>query len=137
MTNIYEKKISDVLRESKVIAVVGHSDKPYRTSYAIAKYLSRVGYKVYPVNPLHESIDGEISYPSVSSIPEKVDIVNVFRRSEHLDGIVDDAIKAGAKVLWSQLGVYDQTAGDKAEKAGLKVIMNRCIEVEHKSLNLT
>ena len=136
MTNLARNEIVDVLREAKVIAVVGHSDKSHRTSYAIANYLRRVGYKVYPVNPLVEEIDGEKSYPTVSSSPEKVDIVNIFRRSEHLDGIADDAIQAGAKVFWSQLGVFDQVAGEKAGKAGLDVIMNRCIEVVHKSLNL-
>ena len=135
MTKLSREKIFEILNEAKVIAVVGHSDKPYRTSYAIANYLQRVGYKVYPVNPLLEEIEGEKVYPTVSSIPEKVDIVNIFRRSEHLDGIADDAIQAGAKVFWSQLGVFDKEAGEKAEEAGLDVIMNRCIEVVHKSYN--
>ncbi len=131
MQTIKNKGVDKILKEAKVIAVVGHSDKSYRTSYSIAQYLRQAGYKVYPVNPLHTEINGEISYPSVTSIPEKVDIVNVFRRSKFLDSVAEDAIKAGAQVLWAQSGVFNKDAGEKAEKAGLIVVMDSCIKIEH------
>jgi len=134
MRNPPDKEMKQMLEAAKVIAVVGHSDKPYRTSYQIAQYLRRVGYKVYPVNPMLDQIDGEKSYPSVADIPETVDIVDIFRRSEYLDEVVADAIQAGAKNFWAQLGVYDQAAGEKAEQAGMGVVMDKCIKVEHMRL---
>jgi predicted CoA-binding protein len=129
-----DAQMKEILENAKVIAVVGHSDKSYRTSYQIAQYLRRVGYKVYPVNPVVAEIDGEKSYASVADIPEKVDIVDVFRRSEFLDGVVDDTIAAQADTVWSQLGVYDEGAGDKALEAGVNVVQDRCIKIEHQRL---
>ena len=126
-----DQHLQQILADSKVIAVVGHSDKSYRTSYQIAQYLRNAGYTVYAVNPTLSTIDGQPSYASVQDIPEPVDIVDVFRRSEHLDDVVDDAIAAGAKHIWAQLGVYDKAAGAKAEAAGLGVVMDRCIKVDH------
>lgn len=123
-----------MLEEAKVIAVVGHSNKPFRTSYQIAQYLRSAGYTVYPVNPTVEEIDGEKSYASLAEVPEPIDIVNVFRRSEHLSGVIKEAVQANAKNVWSQLGVYDKAAGDKAAEAGLGVIMDRCIKIEHRRL---
>ena len=120
-----------ILGSAKVIAVVGYSDDPSRTSYQIGSFLKGVGYKVYPVNPMVESIDGEKSYPSLADVPEPIDIVNVFRRSEFLDGVVDEAIAAGAKVVWAQLGVFDPAAAEKGEAAGVSVIMNTCIKVSY------
>ena len=120
-----------LLGNSRVIAVVGHSDKPYRTSYQIAHFLKRVGYTVYPVNPSVEQIDGERSYASLADVPEPIDIVNVFRRSEYLSGVVDEAIAVGAKAVWAQLGVYDEKAARKAEAAGLDIVMDQCIKVEY------
>lgn len=123
-----------ILETSRAIAVVGHSDKPHRTSYRIAGYLRSVGYRVYAVNPTLSEIDGERCYASLMDIPEPIDIVDVFRRSEYLDGIVDEAIAAGAKVVWTQLGVVDHKAAQKAEAAGLFVVMDHCIKVDHQAL---
>jgi len=120
-----------ILSEAKVIAVVGYSDNPSRTSYQIGSFLKDVGYTVYPVNPTVESIDGAKSYASLAEVPEAIDIVNVFRRSQFLDGVVDDAIAAGAKVVWAQLGVADEAAAEKGEAAGVAVIMNTCIKVSY------
>jgi len=119
---------------AKVIAVVGYSDKPYRTSYRIGQYLRSAGYKVYPVNPTVAEIDGEPSYPDLAAIPDPIDIVDVFRRSEYLSAIVDEAIAVGAKAIWAQLGVVDHNAAQRAEAAGLKVVMDRCIMVDHEQL---
>ena len=124
----------EILENAKVIAVVGYSDNPSRTSYQIAKYLKNVGYKVYAVNPTIESVDGEKAYPTLADVPEKIDIVDVFRRSEFLSGVVDDAIAAGAPVVWAQLSVSDAAAAQKGEDAGLTVIMNNCIKVSHMNL---
>ncbi|MFQ4142108.1 CoA-binding protein [Chlorogloeopsis sp. ULAP02] len=126
----------EVLAQSKVIAVVGHSDKPERTSYQIAQFLRSVGYTVYPVNPTVKEIDGQISYSSLKEIPETIDIVNVFRRSEYLDTIVDEAIAINTKTVWVQLGIYNQQAAQKALDAGLNVIMDACIKVEHLRLGI-
>ncbi|GAB4374339.1 MAG: CoA-binding protein [Elainellaceae cyanobacterium] len=129
-----DRTLHDILIQSKVIAVVGHSDKPDRTSYQIAKFLRSAGYQVYPVNPTIQEIDGQRSYASLAEVPEPIDIVNVFRRSEFLNEIVEDAIAAHAKTLWAQLGVLDQAAALKAQQAGLNVIMNACIYTEHSRL---
>ena len=123
-----------ILEEAKVIAVVGHSDKPSRTSYQIAQYLRAAGYKVYPVNPTVDEIDGEKSYASLDTIPEAIDIVDVFRRSEFLEGVVEDATRVGAKAVWGQLGVRDDQAAAKAEAAGMDMVMDRCIKVDHARL---
>jgi len=123
-----------LLAKARVIAVVGYSDKPHRTSYQIAQFLKRAGYRVYAVNPTVETIDGERSYPTLADVPEPIDIVDVFRRSEYLPGVVEDAIAAGAKAVWAQLGVYDADAGRKAEDAGLDVVMDACIKVEYNRL---
>lgn len=130
-------RIRDILFNSKVIAVVGHSDKPERTSYQIAQQLRRWGYRVYAVNPTVDEIDGEKSYASLQDVPEPIDIVNVFRRPEHLPGIVDEAIEVGAKVVWGQLGVEHDGARRTAEEAGLQVVMNRCIKIEYNLIRRT
>jgi hypothetical protein len=126
-----DKAMRDVLTNAKVIALVGHSDQPHRTSYRIAQYLRRAGYTVYPVNPTVSTIDGQPSYASLTDVPEPIDIVNVFRRPEYLSGIVDEAIRVGAKAIWAQLGVVDEAARQKALAAGLDVAMDVCIKVEH------
>lgn len=102
-----DRAMAAVLGQSRAIAVVGHSDKPHRTSYQIAQFLKRQGYRVYPVNPVVAEIDGEPCYPCLETVPEAIDIVNVFRRSQYLPEIVDEAIAAGAKTVWGQLGVSD------------------------------
>lgn len=129
-----DSQIRDLLQQAKTIAVVGHSDNPGRTSYQIARFLRNAGYTVYAVNPTVSEIDGEPSYASVQDIPDQIDIVDVFRRSEFLEGVVKDAIAAGAKTVWSQLGVIDEAAAHKATEAGLNMVMNRCIKVEYARL---
>lgn len=123
--------IRQLLAGARVIAVVGHSDKPHRTSYQIAQFLQRVGYKVYAVNPEVTEIDGEKCYASLKDIPEPIDIVNVFRRSEFLPGVVDEALAVGAKAVWAQLGVYNAEAAHKADSTGLPIVMDACIKVEY------
>jgi len=123
-----------ILQEARVIAVVGYSDKPHRTSYRIGRYLREAGYKVYPVNPSVVEIDGVRSYANLAEVPEPIDIVNVFRRSEFLAEVVEQAIAVGAKAVWAQLGVVDELAAKKAEEAGLSVVMDRCIMVDHGQL---
>ena len=129
-----ETDLKQILTDAKRIAVVGHSDRSYRTSYQIAQYLRQAGYTVYPVNPTIDTIDGEPSYPSLASLPEKVDIVNVFRRSEHLASVIQETIGAEIPVVWSQLGVVDEKAAQEGRAAGLTIVMDRCIKVEHRLL---
>jgi predicted CoA-binding protein len=131
-----DNRMRAVLAEARVIAVVGHSDKPTRTSYQIARYLRQAGYRVYAVNPTVQQIDGQPSYPSLAAVPEPIDIVNVFRRSMYLMGVVEEAIAVGAGAIWAQLGVYDAAVGEKAAAAGLDVVMNACIKVEHGRLGI-
>jgi hypothetical protein len=114
--------------------VVGHSDKPHRTSYRIAQYLRDAGYTVYPVNPTVPMIDGQKCYASLADVPEPIDIVDVFRRSEHLAAVVAEAIAVGAKAVWAQLGVHDDAAQQATLDAGLDVAMDVCIKVEHQRL---
>ena len=121
----------DILKDCQIIAVVGHSDKPERTSYQIAQFLREVGYKVYPVNPIVKEIDGQPTYATLQDIPEPVDIVNVFRRSEYLAEIVEAAIAIHAKTIWTQLGVRDWQSANKALDAGLNLAMDVCIKVEY------
>ncbi len=123
-----------ILSEARVIAVVGHSDNPSRTSYQIAQYLRQAGYKVYPVNPTVSQIDGEPCYATLADVPEPIDIVDVFRRSEYLGGVVEDAIAVKAKTVWAQLGVVDEDAAQQAVDAGLNIVMDRCIKVDHRRL---
>lgn len=128
---IEDAQIKQILAEAKVIAVVGHSDNPGRTSYQIAQFLRHAGYTIYPVNPTVETIDGEKCYASLADVPEPIDIVDVFRRSEYLEGVVEEAITANAKMVWAQLGVSDENAQKKAEEANIDIVMDRCIKVEY------
>ena len=123
-----------LLESAKVIAVVGYSNDPTRTSYQIGKFLKQVGYTVYPVNPTVSEIDGEKVYATLADVPEPIDIVDVFRRSEYLAGVVDEAIAAQAKAVWAQLGVFDNDAAAKAEAAGLTMVMDTCIKVSYNQL---
>ncbi len=129
-----ETDLRELLANARVIAVVGHSERPYRTSYQIAVYLRHAGYKVYPVNPEVSSIDGEICYPSLSEVPEPIDIVNVFRRSQFLADVVEQAAAVKAKAVWAQLGVESAEAAAAAEAAHLPLVMDMCIKVEHRRL---
>jgi predicted CoA-binding protein len=124
-------KIRRILRTSKTIAVVGLSAQWHRPSYFAAKYMQEHGYRVIPVNPGQESIMGEKCYKRLSDIPEKVDIVDCFRKSSEIPAIAEEAIAIGAKVLWMQLGVENPEARRKAEAAGLQVIENHCVKIEH------
>jgi len=120
-----------ILSQSRVIAVVGLSADWFRPSYFAAKYLQEHGYRIIPVNPRYESILGEKCYKSLRDIPEKVDIVDCFRKTADIPPICDDAIAIGAKVLWQQLGVRNEDAARKAEAAGLESVMDRCVKIEH------
>jgi predicted CoA-binding protein len=120
-----------ILRESRVIAVVGLSAGWYRPSYFAAKYMQEHGYRVIPVNPKYPEILGEKCYRSLRDIPEKVDIVDVFRKTADVMPIAEDAIAIGAKVLWQQLGVRNEAAAAKAQAAGLETVMDRCVKIEH------
>lgn len=125
---------AESLRAAKTIAVVGLSGRPYRPSHGVAEYLQRAGYRVIPVNPLETEVLGEKSYPNLSSVPLPVDIVDVFRRSEYVPEIVEEAIRIGAKMVWMQEGVVHEAAARRAQGAGLKVVMDRCILKEHRRL---
>ncbi len=131
-----ERAMREVLAHAKVIAVVGHSDKPARTSYQIAQFLRQAGYTVYPVNPTVKEIDGQPSYASLKQVPEPVDLVNVFRRSEYLPEIVEEAISIGAQTVWAQLGISEAASALKAMSAGLNVVMDACIKVEYLRLGI-
>ncbi len=124
----------EVLLCSPVIAIVGRSDDHYYTSYQVGEYFKNHGYTVYNVNPNLDEIDGEPSYPSLEAITVPIDIVDVFRGSEHLPSIVDEAIRVGAKTIWGQLGVEDEGARQKALSHGLNVAMNLCLRTEHERL---
>ena len=129
------RDIRDLLRRTRTVAVVGLSDRPYRTSHAIASSLQGFGFEIFPVNPnLHGPVLGEVPYESVQDIPTPVDIVDVFRRSEKVMPVAQDAVAAGAKVLWMQSGVINEEAAAYASEHGLTVVMDRCIKVDYASL---
>src|SRR4051812_11210573 len=115
----------------RTIAVVGLSDQPYRPSYDVTRYMQRQGYTIIPVNPTIRSALGQPAYPSLAAIGQPVELVNVFRRSMHIAALVDEVIAVGARGLWLQLGVVDPAAAERARAAGLFVVRNRCIKVEH------
>ena len=134
--SISDAEMRDLLATSHTIAVVGHSDKPQRDSYRIARYLREVGYRVYAVNPMLETIEGERVYPDLQSLPEPMDVVDVFRRSIFLPEIAEAAIAIRARAIWGQLGVSHTQAEARARAAGLIVVSNRCILVEHERLGI-
>jgi predicted CoA-binding protein len=129
-----QETIATLLREAKTIAVVGLSSNPERPSYSVAQYLQKHGYRVIPVNPTETEVLGEKSFASLKDIPEYVDIVDVFRRSEFVPEIADHAIEIGARALWLQMGVIHEEAAQKAKAAGLTVVMDQCIAVDHSLL---
>ena len=126
--------LRSILETNRVIAVVGLSAKWHRPSYSVAKYMLDHGYRVIPVNPSYQEVLGQKCYPSLRDIPEKIDIVDCFRRSAEIMPIAEDAIAIGAKVLWMQIGVINEAAAEKARKAGLDVVMDLCIKIEHARL---
>jgi predicted CoA-binding protein len=126
--------IRKVLRDSETIAVVGLSPKPHRPSHLVASYLMEAGYSVIPVNPGQDAILGQTCYPDLRAIPGSVDMVDIFRRTEEVLPIVEDAIGIGAQCIWMQEGIINHEAAAKAESAGLTVIMNRCTKIDHMNL---
>jgi len=127
-------KLRRILRDTRTLAVVGLSANWYRPSFFAAKYMQEHGYRIIPVNPAYDSILGEKCYASLGDIPDKVDLVDCFRKSEEIPAIAGEAIAIGAKVLWMQIGVQNAAARQRAEAAGLEVVENRCVKIEHARL---
>jgi hypothetical protein len=123
--------IRDLLASSKVIAVVGLSSRTSRPSYGVSRYMQSAGYRIIPVNPAESQILGERCYARLEDIPDRVDIVNIFRRPEAVPDIVESAIRIGARAIWMQEGVVDEAAAERARQAGLIVVMDRCIFKDH------
>lgn len=136
MQNASDEEIAKILQQAKTVAVVGLSDNPEKDSYHVAAYLKAAGYRVIPVNPNVQEVLGEKAYPSLAAIPPEVaiDVVDIFRRPEFIPAIVDEAIARGAKAVWMQRGLAHNAAADQARAAGLAVVMDRCMMVEHRRL---
>jgi hypothetical protein len=127
--------IRELLKTARVIAVVGLSSRKHRPSFGVSEYMQRAGYRIIPINPNESSVLGEKAYASLDDVPEKVDIVDIFRRSEFVPEIVEQAIRAGAGAVWMQEGVIHEEAAARAHAAGLTVVMDRCILKEHQRLS--
>lgn len=123
--------IKQIIEECRTIAVVGLSSNPWRASNSVASYMKDKGYRVIPVNPNEQQVFGINAHPTLADIPDKVDLVDIFRKSEDAGQVVDEAIKIGAKAVWLQEGVIDEAAARRAQEAGLLVVMNRCWLKEH------
>ena len=124
--------IDEILTTSRTIAVVGLSDNSSRDSHRVASYLKRAGYRIIPVNPTIDEVLGERCYPDLSSVPESVDMVDIFRRSDKVAPVVDEAIRKSAKYVWMQDGVVDESAAERARAAGIAVVMDNCTMREHR-----
>jgi predicted CoA-binding protein len=135
-TNPPDSEIAQLLTDATVIAMVGASSNPDKTSHGIMQRLQKVGYRVIPVNPKETEILGERAYPSLLDIPERVDIVDVFRRAEDTPQIADEAVKIGAKAFWLQTGISNEDAAERAKAGGLKVVMDACIGATHAMLRI-
>jgi predicted CoA-binding protein len=129
-----DAQIKDLLRTAKIIAVVGLSSKKWRASYGVSEYMQESGYRIIPVNPQQKEVLGEKCYARLEDIPEKPDIVDIFRRSEAVPEIVDSAIRIGAKAVWMQQGITHEQAAERARNAGLLVVQDMCILREHNRL---
>ena len=129
-----EKMMKEILLSTKTIASVGLSSNPLKASYGVVAYLQARGYRIIPVNPTATEILGEKAYPDLSAIPEKVDVVQVFRRPEDVPPVVEEAIKIGAKVVWMQEGISNEEAAQAAREAGLQVVMDACMRATHQRL---
>jgi uncharacterized protein len=127
--------IPEILKSSRTIAVVGLSSNPMRPSNGVAAYLQRVGYRVIPINPNESEVLGEKCYARLEDVPEKIDLVDIFRRTECVPEIVESAIRVGAKTVWMQEGVVNHQAAERARTAGLEVVMDRCTLKEHRKLS--
>jgi predicted CoA-binding protein len=123
--------IKEILESYKTITVVGLSSHAWRASYGVSRFMQSVGYRILPVNPNETEVLGEKVYPSLDDVPEPVEIVDIFRRSEYVPDIVEAAIRKHAKVIWMQEGVIHEAAAERARNAGMEVIMDRCILKEH------
>jgi predicted CoA-binding protein len=132
VTTTEAERITELLKTAKTIAVVGLTDSPLRPSYGVSHYLQSRGYRIIPVNPNIQQWEGEKAYPSLLDVPDKVDIVNVFRRSEAVPEVVDQAIEIKAPAIWMQEGVIHEEAAEKARQAGIFVVMDLCILKEHR-----
>ncbi len=129
-----DQQLRRILQDTRVIAVVGLSNNQTRPSYGVARYLQSHGYQIVPINPDLSEVLGERAYPDLLAVPFAVDLVDVFRRSEAVGPHVDEAIQKGVKTVWMQLGVRNQEAAERARAAGIAVVMDRCILVEHRRL---
>jgi predicted CoA-binding protein len=128
------RRVAEILQQSRTIAVVGLSSKRFRASYGVAEYMQRSGYRIVPVNPQESEVLGEKCYPDLDSVPEAIDIVDIFRRSEFVPEIVEAAIRKGVKAIWMQEGVRHEEAARRAAEAGLDVVMDRCTLKDHRRL---
>ncbi len=125
---------AEILRKYRTVAVVGVSSREDRPSYRVARYLKEHGYRIIPVNPGETDVLGERCYPDICSVPEPVEVVDVFRRPQHVPRVVAEAMSSGAKAIWMQEGVVHEAAARRARKAGLEVVMDRCMKKEHEKL---
>jgi predicted CoA-binding protein len=133
-SNARPEDIRAILKKYHTVAVVGLSDNPQRASHQVARYLQTQGYRIIPVNPQCQAVLGEKCYPSLKEVPEPVEVVDIFRKGEAIPAIVEEAIGVGAKVIWLQLGLESPEAAAQARAAGLQVVMNRCMKIEHANL---
>jgi predicted CoA-binding protein len=129
-----DETLRQALIGARNIAVVGLSDRPSRPSYGVARYLKEQGYRIIPVNPNITEVFGEKAYPDLTSVPDAIDLVDIFRRSSQVGPVVDEAITKGVQTIWMQLGIVDEAAAARARAAGITVIMNRCTVIEHRRL---
>lgn len=130
------RSIREILEGGRTIAVVGLSSRRFRPSYGVSEYMQSAGYRIVPVNPRETSVLGEKSYASLDEVPDTIDIVNIFRRSEFVPEIVEAAIRKGASAIWMQEGVIHEDAAIRAEQAGLDVVMDKCLLKEHRRLRV-
>ncbi len=128
------RSIEEILRACRTVAVVGLSPNPARPSHGVAAYLQSQGYRIVPVNPMIDEVLGERSYPDLEAIPFRVELIDVFRRSEEVPPVAEQAIRVGAEALWLQLGVVHREAAARAAEHGLDVVMDRCTAIEHRAL---
>ncbi len=128
------EEIKAILERYNTVAIVGLSPKPQRDSHKVAKYLKENHYRIVPVNPGQKEILGEKCYPDLKTIPFPIDVVDIFRKPEAIPPVVDNAIEIGAQAVWMQMGLAHNQAADKARKAGLQVVMNKCIKIEHMNM---
>jgi predicted CoA-binding protein len=129
-----DQMMKEILLSAKTIASVGLSSNPEKESFWIVKYLQDQGYRIIPVNPTVDEILGEKAYPDLESVPEKIDVVQVFRKPEDVPPVVDSAIQVGARAIWMQEGIVHKAAAQKAREAGLQVVMDACMRVTHRRL---